>query len=158
MCAGLMAGITHRLAADSDPSWRSLVVAPADPVGLAPAASAGQPPHRVPPRVTVPKLRPPAGGGYLLFWLPGIVVPVAFAVAAAVAPEPPQRPALSLLQAVRTTLAHDPNIQLQQEEIHASRGSVQEAKGRFDTRLSSSLSQGLEQTAVQISATNALNP
>lgn len=67
-----------------------------------------------------------------------------------------QRPALSLLDAVRTTLARDPGIQLREQEVQFSRGLLQQAKGQFDSRLSSTVSQGLEQSGVRAS-TNGLN-
>jgi outer membrane protein TolC len=69
---------------------------------------------------------------------------------------PDATPGLKLLDAVRTTLARDPAIQLQAEEVTASLGVAQEARGRFDTRLSSTVGQGLEHTPVR-STTNALN-
>jgi outer membrane protein TolC len=99
--------------------------------------------------------------GQFPFSLPGIIVPLALTVCASPAAafeDPRARPALGLLEAVRITLTNDPNIQLQEAAVHFSRGSLQEAKGRFDSRLAGSISQGLEQTAVQTSDTNALNP
>jgi outer membrane protein TolC len=52
---------------------------------------------------------------------------------------PPAARALTLLEAARTTLAHDPLIQLQEKEVKLGRGRVQAEAGKFDPKLSSTL-------------------
>src|SRR4030095_61322 len=84
--------------------------------------------------------------GQFPFLLPGIIVPLALTVCgspAAAFEDPRSRPAIGLLEAVRITLTNAPNIQVQEAAVHFSRGSLQEAKGRFDSRLAGSIRQGL---------------
>ena len=52
-------------------------------------------------------------------------------------------PGLTLLEAVRQTLAHDPNIQLQEQQIRVEEGLVKIAEGQFDLTFNTALSQGV---------------
>lgn len=47
---------------------------------------------------------------------------------------------VALLEAVRLTLAHDPNLLLDREEVHFRRGVLQEISGAFDWTLAAGLS------------------
>jgi outer membrane protein len=60
----------------------------------------------------------------------------------------PAKGSLGLLEAVRITLAKDPAIRLQNQEVEIARGRVQEAKGKFDLKLSSSLGHERTQRAI----------
>lgn len=51
-----------------------------------------------------------------------------------------------LLSAVTLTLARDPNIQVQQQAVLSSRGSLQQAAGQFDLTLNSSVQDGVSRT------------
>ena len=59
---------------------------------------------------------------------------------------------MTLLEAARETLAHDPNIQLQELQIKVDEGLLQNAAGQFDPALSTALAQGV--TRVPRSATD----
>jgi outer membrane protein TolC len=52
----------------------------------------------------------------------------------------------SILEAVRETLAEDPNIQIQERQIQVAKGAVQIAAGQFDVTFDTSLSAGLTRT------------
>jgi outer membrane protein TolC len=58
---------------------------------------------------------------------------------AAVAQEVPAR--LALMDAVRLTLAHDPNVAIEATRVDSARGALQVASGRFDPVISSKLTQ-----------------
>ena len=51
-------------------------------------------------------------------------------------------PGLTLLEAVRETLAHDPNIQLQEQQVQIEEGLLKSAAGQFDVSFNTALSQG----------------
>lgn len=53
---------------------------------------------------------------------------------------------MGLLEAVRLTLAQDPNLQLQERQIDIAKGAVRSARGQFDLTLDTSLSRGLTGT------------
>jgi outer membrane protein TolC len=75
------------------------------------------------------------------------------------APPPPPRfvygdAKIALIEAVRLTLAHDPNLLLQKEDVRAQQGIFQEQSGAFDWNLSGTLSydyreQELRNSAIQ---------
>jgi outer membrane protein TolC len=50
---------------------------------------------------------------------------------------------LTLLEAVRETLGHDPNIQLQEQQVQVQEGLVKSAAGQFDLSFNTALSQGV---------------
>ena len=52
-------------------------------------------------------------------------------------------PGLTLLEAVRQTLAHDPNIQLQEEQVRVEEGLLKITEGQFDLSFNTALSQGI---------------
>jgi len=52
-------------------------------------------------------------------------------------------PGLTLLEAVRQTLAHDPNIQLQEQQVRVEEGLLKSASGQFDVAFNTALSQGV---------------
>ena len=75
--------------------------------------------------------------------LAGGVFAAAAAVAAAAQESPYQPPTFSygegrigLLEAVRLTLAHDPNLLLDREDVRLRQGILQELSGQFDWTLS----------------------
>jgi outer membrane protein TolC len=55
-------------------------------------------------------------------------------------------PGLTLLEAVRETLGHDPNIQLQEEQVQVQQGLVKSAAGQFDLSFNTALSEGVIRT------------
>ncbi len=78
----------------------------------------------------------------------GLVWPLALAVALltagppAKAAQPPSARPLALVEAVRLALANNANISLAQQDVAASQGSLDIARGAFDLTLSSNISQG----------------
>ncbi|MEK7684848.1 MAG: TolC family protein [Verrucomicrobiota bacterium] len=60
--------------------------------------------------------------------------------------QPARSQRLGLLEAVRLTLAQDPNIQLQERQIDIAKGALQSARGQFDLTLDTALSRGLTGT------------
>ncbi|HVN77209.1 MAG TPA: TolC family protein [Thermoanaerobaculaceae bacterium] len=64
------------------------------------------------------------------------------------APQPPvyAKGEISLMDAVRLTLEHDPNIKLQQAATQLQAGVAQQATGQFDTALTGQFSLSLSQT------------
>lgn len=62
-----------------------------------------------------------------------------------VVPKEPHYPptGLTLLEAVRETLAHDPNIQLQEQQVKVEEGLEKSAAGQFDLSFNTALSQGV---------------
>jgi outer membrane protein TolC len=87
-----------------------------------------------------------------------VLVATCLAVAAAGAPPPPPRaeyqpplltePTISLLDAVRLTLAHEPTIKLQAETAMNQKGLTQQATGQFDLSLQGSLSFEFDQRQI----------
>ena len=77
------------------------------------------------------------------------------------APEaPPQPPVyakgeISLMDAVRLTLEHDPNIKLQQAATQLQAGVAQQATGQFDTALTGQFSLSLSQTELTAQQKNS---
>jgi outer membrane protein TolC len=59
---------------------------------------------------------------------------------------PQQEIRWTLLEAVRETLAQDPTIQIQEQQIQVAKGAVQIAAGQFDLTFDTALSAGLTRT------------
>ena len=68
-------------------------------------------------------------------------VSLAFWGTGALAEEVPADAGLGLLEAVRMTLAHDPNIAIQESRLQSSRGALAFAAGAFDPVVGSTLTQ-----------------
>ena len=58
----------------------------------------------------------------------------------------PRGEGISLLEAVRMTLANDPNIRLQEKNVEISKGSLQQQTGQFDMKMQTSAGRSYEYT------------
>jgi outer membrane protein TolC len=80
----------------------------------------------------------------LIALLAGALLPCAAAWAQTQAPDPAT--GLAMLDVVRRTLALNTNIHLQQQQIEAAGGRLQQASGQFDTVLGATVSTGVDRT------------
>ena len=81
-------------------------------------------------------------------------VPLLFGGTGAVAEEVPAGAGLGLLEAVRMTLARDPNIAIQESRLQASRGSLEVFAGAFDPVINSTLTQNDLRTPLSTSSSD----
>ena len=62
-------------------------------------------------------------------------------------------PRLNLLAAIRTTLASDPVVKLEEQSVKALGGNLQAASGQFDTTLKASLEENIDNRAIVLPGT-----
>jgi outer membrane protein TolC len=60
--------------------------------------------------------------------------------------EPSSKNGIGILEAVRTTISNQPNIQIQQEEVEFKKGALQSAKGEFDANIGAFINRGHEKS------------
>jgi outer membrane protein len=80
-----------------------------------------------------------------------LVLLTVFSGLTALAEDPPPG-GLALMDAVRMTLAHDPNVAIEEARLDSARGALQIASGRFDPVVTSGLSQTSSNVPLSLSS------